>query len=54
MQNDSLRIILSEGIYKLEPGYFWLGGGRVELKIGVSVEEFMQYFGNRVIIGNIS
>eukprot|EP00347_Sterkiella_histriomuscorum_P023358 403334949 len=54
MKNDKLLIILSDDIVKLNPGYFWLGGGRVELKIGVSVEEFMQFFGNRVITGSIS
>ena len=54
MKNDSLRIILSEGVYNLDPKYFFLGGGRVELKLGVSVDEFMQFFGERVIVGNIS
>ena len=54
MKDDSLKIILSEGIYNLSPKYFWLGGGRVELKLGVSVDEFMQFFGDRVIVGNIS
>ena len=44
MKNDSLRIILSKGIYDLDPKYFWLGGGRVELKLGVSVDEFMRFF----------
>ena len=54
MKNDSLIIILSDGITQLDTQYFWLGGGRVELKIGVSVEEFKGFFGERVIIGNIS
>jgi hypothetical protein len=52
---NKLKIILSDTIAKgLNPGYFWLGGGRVELKLGISVEEFLEYFGDRVIIGNIS
>jgi hypothetical protein len=55
MRDNSLKIIIADTIVKgLNPDYFWLGGGRVELKLGISVEEFLAYFGNRVIIGNIS
>ena len=55
MTDNTLKIILSENIVKnLDPAYFWLGGGRVELKMGLSVEEFLGYFGERVIVGNIS
>ena len=56
MQDNSLKIIISDNIVRdLKPAYFWLGGGRVELKMGISVEEFMGYFGkDRVIVGNIS
>lgn len=52
---NDLKIIIADTIVNgLNPGYFWLGGGRVELKLGVSVEEFLAYFGDRVIVGNIS
>jgi len=55
MQNNDLKIILSESIVKdLDPAYFYLGGGRVELKMGLSVDEFLGYFGDRVIVGNVS
>ena len=54
MKDDKLVIILARHIYELSPGYFWMGGGRPELKLGISVEEFMKYFGDRVIIGDIS
>lgn len=55
MQDNTLKIVLADSIVQdLNPSYFWLGGGRVELKMGVSVEEFMTYFGDRVIVGNIS
>lgn len=55
MQDNTLKIILSESIVKdLDPAYFYLGGGRVELKMGLSVEEFLGYFGDRVIVGSIS
>ena len=55
MRDNSLKIILSRTIASgLNPGFFWLGGGRVELKLGVSVDEFLAYFGERVIVANIS
>jgi hypothetical protein len=55
MREGNLKIILADSIVKgLNPAYFFLGGGRVELKIGISVDEFLNYFGDRVIIGNIS
>lgn len=52
--SSSLPIVLSEAIFKLKPPYFWMGGGRVELKMGVSVDEFINYFGRaRVHIADI-
>ena len=45
---------MARGLPKDSAAYFWLGGGRVELKLGVSVDEFLEYFGDRVIIGDIS
>ena len=38
---QKLPILLSEKIAKLDPSYFWMGGGRLELKMGISVEEFV-------------
>ena len=40
-----LPILLSERIAKLDPAYFWMGGGRLELKMGISVPEFIAYQG---------
>ena len=55
MREGNLKIILADTIVNgLNPAYFFLGGGRVELKIGISVDEFLNYFGDRVIIGNVS
>lgn len=51
---SNLVIIISEHIYNLDPKYFWMGGGRPELKLGISVEDFMRYFNDRVIVGDIS
>lgn len=50
MKDNTLKIVLADTI----TDYLWLGGGRVELKIGISVDEFMAYFGDRVIVGDIS
>ena len=55
MRNNDLLIILADTIAKgLNPAYFWLGGGRVELKLGVSVDEFIGYFGSRVKVAAVS
>ena len=50
MANESLPVILDENIANLESGYFWMGGGRVSLKIGISVSDFKRYIGDRLII----
>jgi len=54
MRDDKVPIILSEDIASLDPPYFWFGGGRIEVKMGVSVEDFCKFFGSRVIIGKIA
>lgn len=53
-KNENLVVLLAKAIYDLKPKYFWLGGGRVELKLGVAIDEFMEFFGDRVIVGDIS
>jgi prolyl-tRNA editing enzyme YbaK/EbsC (Cys-tRNA(Pro) deacylase) len=40
-----LLVLLSADIAKLSPAYFWLGGGEVDLKLGISVEEFVTLTG---------
>lgn len=50
MKDNTLKIVIADTI----TDYLWLGGGRVELKIGISVDELMAYFGHRVIVGDIS
>ena len=54
MKDETLPMILDESIANLDCGYFWLGGGRVSLKTGVSVGEFKKYVGDRLIVDNIS
>ena len=54
MKNETLPIILDQNIAELDPKYFWMGGGRVSLKTGTSVEEFKKYVGDRLIIDSVS
>lgn len=46
----ALPIILSEKIVKLDPAYLWFSAGRIELKMGVSVADFLRYFSDRVLV----
>lgn len=34
---SQIPIILSEDITELEPAYFWFSGGRMNIKMGISV-----------------
>jgi hypothetical protein len=40
--DSCLQVILSDAIVKLEPDYFWLGGGEVDLKLGIKTLDFTQ------------
>jgi len=53
-EGSKLPIILSDRIAQLEPPYLWFSAGRYELKMGVSVEEFVKFFGSRVHIVDIA
>ena len=39
MQNNTLPVILDQSIANLSPSFYWMGGGRVSLKLGISVED---------------
>ncbi|KAJ6804449.1 uncharacterized protein M6B38_183295 [Iris pallida] len=41
MKTD-IPVILDEAIVKLNPDYFWLGGGEVDLKLGIRTPEFIK------------
>lgn len=49
----NLPILLSEEIASLEPAYFWFSGGRIQIKMGVSVADFQKYFGERVVVSKL-
>lgn len=40
MKTD-IPVILSDAIVKLRPDYFWLGGGEVDVKLGIKTQEFI-------------
>lgn len=41
MKND-IPVVLSKAITELNPAYLWLGGGEVDLKLGMSIDDFMR------------
>ncbi|KAK6158004.1 hypothetical protein DH2020_005318 [Rehmannia glutinosa] len=42
MKTD-IPVILDEAIVKLSPDFFWLGGGEIDLKLGIRTSEFIDY-----------
>ncbi|KAL2926458.1 3-ketodihydrosphingosine reductase TSC10 [Bienertia sinuspersici] len=39
----NIPVILDEAIMKLSPDFFWLGGGEVNLKMGIRTSEFIRF-----------
>ncbi|KAJ4833722.1 hypothetical protein Tsubulata_036329 [Turnera subulata] len=42
MQTD-IPVILDEAIVRLNPDFFWLGGGETDLKLGIRTSEFINF-----------
>ncbi|KAK8944430.1 hypothetical protein KSP39_PZI008291 [Platanthera zijinensis] len=40
----NIPVILDEAIAKLQPDFFWLGGGEVDLKLGIRTPQFINAF----------
>ena len=53
-EGKDLPIILSEDITQLKPAYLWFSGGRIQIKMGVSVDDFRKHFGSRVIVAKLT
>lgn len=49
-----IPIIISHKIADLPAGYFWFGAGEVDLKIRMSVAEFVSHFADNIIIDDIT
>ncbi|CAN6923146.1 unnamed protein product [Brassica oleracea] len=43
IQLEAPFVILDEAITKLRPDFFWLGGGEIDLKLGVRTSEFIDF-----------
>lgn len=44
-----LPIIMSHRIAQLNPDFFWLGAGEVDLKVGLSAAEFVEKYHPHVV-----
>lgn len=44
-----LPIIMSHRIHELDPQFFWLGAGEVDLKVGMPVSQFLEAYKPLVI-----
>ncbi|KAL3497470.1 hypothetical protein ACH5RR_040202 [Cinchona calisaya] len=42
MKTD-IPVILDEAMAKLNPNFFWLGGGEIDLKLGIRTSEFIDF-----------
>lgn len=50
MKENNLLFIFPMSLYKMYPNFFFLGGGHRDLKVGVSVNDFMKLFGDRTLV----
>jgi hypothetical protein len=44
LKDTTLPIVLSHKIAELQPDFFWLGGGEVDLKLGFRAADFIQAY----------
>jgi hypothetical protein len=44
IQIISPQVIIDEAIIKLDEDFFWLGGGEVDLKLGMRTSQFLNAF----------
>ena len=50
MKSEDLLIIFPSKLYDIYPQYFFLGGGELELKVGVNIDDFMRLFGKQTLV----
>lgn len=53
-KSNDMMIIFPSSLYNIYPQYFFLGGGELELKVGVCVDDFMRLFGKQTIVMDTS
>jgi hypothetical protein len=49
-----MPILFPENLCSIYPQYFFLGGGELELKVGISIDDFMRLFKNKTLIIDLS
>lgn len=54
MKDENLGILLPDTLLNIYPQYFWVGGGEIELKIGISIIDFLKLYGDRTLIGEFN
>ena len=54
MKSEDLLIIFPSKLYDIYPQYFYLGGGELELKVGVCIDDFMRLFGKQTLVMDTS
>ncbi len=45
-----MPILFPTSVIEIYPQYFYVGGGEIELKIGISVNDFMRLFGDNCFV----
>jgi len=49
MQKVPPQVIIDEAITKLDEDFFWLGGGEVDLKLGMRTSQYLSAFSPFVV-----
>lgn len=49
LKDGKVPIVLASDITKVRPSFMWMGGGHVDLKLGMAVEEFVRGVGAIVV-----
>ena len=48
-----MEILFPVNLTTIYPYYFWVGGGEIELKVGLSIDDFIKLFGDQVLVGDV-
>ena len=52
LRDEKVPIVLAADVAKVRPAFMWMGGGHVDLKLGMAVEEFVK--GTDAIVADVS
>lgn len=54
MKCEDMEILFPINLINIYPHYFWLGGGEIELKVGISIQDFFKLYGKQLIVGDVA